>query len=55
MSDRRRKLTEKQVAEIRKQRADGRKAKDIRIEFGISYTALWKIVNERTWKKSITI
>lgn len=49
------KLTVQDVAKIRQQHEYGRKPSVIAKEFGVSRMTVWKIVNERMWKKSSNI
>ena len=50
VSDRRKKLNDQQVAQIRWQYDYGRRPRFIAKEFGITVHHVWKIVNERVWK-----
>lgn len=44
------KLTDKKVREIRKRHLDGEKLSPLSKEFGVSYQALYMIVNNKNWK-----
>lgn len=49
-SDRRRKLTEKQVSDIRASREKGESVAEIAGKYGLAKSTVWLIVNELTWK-----
>jgi Mor family transcriptional regulator len=51
MSDRRRKLTEQQVAEIRAKREQGAKMPALARQYQVSTTAIWLIIKGYGWKK----
>lgn len=44
------KLTKKEVLEIREQRKNGAKLKDLAIKYNISFSCIKKIVNNKTWR-----
>lgn len=52
LTDRRRKLTEQQVAEIRAKREQGSKMPALAREYGVSIPNIWMIIHGQTHKNA---